>query len=78
MARRVALIGSNAGVAQAALTLAEMGAEVALIMPSATLGFDTAADMDHPTSPEDMLLYWPLLLRAAWPAPAACRRLAPG
>ena len=65
MARKVALIGSNVGVAQAALTLAEMGAEVALIMPSTTLGFDTAANIDPAASPQEMLRYWPLLLRAA-------------
>ncbi len=64
MARKVAVIGSNIGAAQAAFTLAEMGAEVALITSSTSLGLDTSAS-DSPVNTQDLLRIWPLLLRAA-------------
>lgn len=64
MARKVAVIGSNIGVAQAAFTLAEMGAEVALITPSTSLGLDISAS-DSTAYSQDLLRIWPLLLRAA-------------
>lgn len=64
MARRIAVIGSNIGVAQSALTLAEMGAEVALITPCPSLGLE-AATGNSKVSSQDLLRIWPLLLRAA-------------
>jgi NADPH-dependent glutamate synthase beta subunit-like oxidoreductase len=62
MARRVAVIGSDAGAAQAALSLAEMGVEVALITPATSLGLDSSVPG---SSSQNMLHIWPLLLRAA-------------
>jgi len=62
MARSVAVIGSDAGAAQAALSLAEMGVEVALITPATSLGLDNSVPS---SSSQDMLHIWPLLLRAA-------------
>jgi len=65
MTNRVAIIGSSAGAAQAALTLAEMGVEVALITSHAALRSDKADGIAVATSSENMLHIWPLLLRAA-------------
>lgn len=62
MARSVAVIGSDAGAAQAALSLAEMGAEVALVTPATSLGLDNGVSS---SSSQDMFRIWPLLLRAA-------------
>ncbi len=62
MARRVAVIGGDAGAAQAALSLAEMGVEVALVTSATSLGLDNSVSN---TSSQDMLHIWPLLLRAA-------------
>jgi len=62
MARRVAVIGGDAGAAQAALSLAEMGVEVALVTSATSLGLDNSVPS---TSSRDMLRIWPLLLRAA-------------
>jgi len=62
MARSVAVIGSDAGAAQAALSLAEMGMEVALITPATSLGLDNSVPS---SSSQDMFHIWPLLLRAA-------------
>ena len=64
MARKVAVIGNDIGIAQAALTLAEMGAEVSIVTPATSLGIDPAAS-DSAISTQDMLRIWPLLLRAA-------------
>ena len=65
MANRVAVIGSSVGAAQAALTLAEMGVEVAVITPYAALGSDSTIDSASAASSGNMLHIWPLLLRAA-------------
>ncbi|HUV52520.1 MAG TPA: FAD-dependent oxidoreductase, partial [Dehalococcoidia bacterium] len=65
MARNVAVIGSSIGAAQAALTLAELGVEVALITTSASFGPETIASSANDSNSEDMLRLWPLLLRAA-------------
>ncbi len=62
MARSVAVIGSDAGAAQAALSLAEMGVEVALVTSATSLGLDSSVPS---ASSQDMLHIWPLLLRAA-------------
>jgi NADPH-dependent glutamate synthase beta subunit-like oxidoreductase/NAD-dependent dihydropyrimidine dehydrogenase PreA subunit len=62
MARSVAVIGGDAGAAQAALSLAEMGVEVSLITPATSLGLDNSVPS---SSSQDMLRIWPLLLRAA-------------
>jgi len=62
MARSVAVIGSDAGAAQAALSLAEIGVEVALITPATSLGLDNSVPN---ASSQDTLHIWPLLLRAA-------------
>jgi len=62
MARSVAVIGGDAGAAQAALTLAEMGLEVALVTSATSLGLDNSVPS---ASSPDMLRIWPLLLRAA-------------
>ena len=64
MARRVALIGGSVAVAQAALTLAELGVEVTVISPSAALGSDNNINTSG-TSSQDLLRIWPLLVRAA-------------
>ena len=65
MARGVAIVGSSIGAAQAALTLAELGVEVKLITPSASLTLGSAAGNDRITSSEEQLSAWPLLLQAA-------------
>ena len=65
MTRGVAIIGSSAGAAQAALTLAELGVNVAIVTPSPSFDLDSALDTGCPTSPEKRLAVWPLLLRAA-------------
>ncbi|MEE8385374.1 MAG: 4Fe-4S ferredoxin, partial [Dehalococcoidia bacterium] len=65
MARGVAIIGSSAGAAQAALTLAELGVDVSIITPSPSLDLDSALDSACPTAPDERLSIWPLLLRAA-------------
>jgi NADPH-dependent glutamate synthase beta subunit-like oxidoreductase/formate hydrogenlyase subunit 6/NADH:ubiquinone oxidoreductase subunit I len=62
MARKVAVIGGDAGAAQAALSLAEMGVEVSLITSATSLGLDSSVPS---ASSQDMLHIWPLLLRAA-------------
>ncbi|MFC1994764.1 FAD-dependent oxidoreductase, partial [Chloroflexota bacterium] len=62
MARGVAVIGSGVAVAQAALTLAEIGVEVAVITPSMALGLDAGSASG--VSAQDIRM-WPLLLRAA-------------
>ena len=64
MARGVAIIGDSVGAAQAALTLAELGAEVKLIMSSPALSLDNTTDSASITSRERLLSVWPLLLRA--------------
>ena len=63
MANRVAIIGSSAGAAQAALTLAEMGIEVTIIAASSALGLGNNGDSI--TYSERPPFVWPLLLRAA-------------
>jgi NADPH-dependent glutamate synthase beta subunit-like oxidoreductase/NAD-dependent dihydropyrimidine dehydrogenase PreA subunit len=63
MANRVAIIGSSAGAAQAALTLAEMGIEVTIIAASSAL--DLGNNGDSITYSERPPFVWPLLLRAA-------------
>lgn len=65
MASRVAILGGSAGAARAALTLAEMGIEVAVITQSAALGLDSADNGDSISSLEKTPTLWPLLLRAA-------------
>jgi NADPH-dependent glutamate synthase beta subunit-like oxidoreductase/NAD-dependent dihydropyrimidine dehydrogenase PreA subunit len=65
MAKGVAIIGDSAGAAQAALTLAELGVEVKLIMSSPALSLDNIADISSVTPPEKLFSVWPLLLRAA-------------
>lgn len=61
MAKGVVILGGSVAAAQAALTLAEMGVEVKVVTPSATLGGDVGAF----ASPEERLGVWPLLLRVA-------------
>ncbi len=56
------MIGGDAGAAQAALTLAEIGVEVALVTSATSLGLDNS--VPGASSP-DMLRIWPLFLRAA-------------
>jgi NADPH-dependent glutamate synthase beta subunit-like oxidoreductase/NAD-dependent dihydropyrimidine dehydrogenase PreA subunit len=62
MAKRISVIGSGVRAAQCALTLAEMGIDVSLITPFASL------ELDHGHSstelPHELLHVWPLLLRA--------------
>ncbi|RLC66956.1 MAG: hypothetical protein DRH97_05610, partial [Chloroflexi bacterium] len=65
MARGAAIIGDSVGAAQAALTLAELGVEVKLIMSSPALSLDNTTDSASITSRERLLSVWPLLLRAA-------------
>ncbi len=65
MTRGVAVIGSSAGAAQAALTLAELGVEVKLITPSAALSLVDITEGAAVTSSEELLGIWPLFLRAA-------------
>jgi NADPH-dependent glutamate synthase beta subunit-like oxidoreductase/Na+-translocating ferredoxin:NAD+ oxidoreductase RNF subunit RnfB len=62
MARSVAVIGSDAGAAQAALSLAEMGAKVSLVTPATSLGLNNSVAS---SSSQDMFRIWPLFLRAA-------------
>jgi NADPH-dependent glutamate synthase beta subunit-like oxidoreductase/NAD-dependent dihydropyrimidine dehydrogenase PreA subunit len=60
---RISVIGSGIRAAQCALTLAEMGIDVALITPSPSLDLDT---VNHPATPSHELMHvWPMLLRAA-------------
>jgi len=65
MARRAVVIGSSAGAAQAALTLAELGVPVSVVTPSPSIGLDSALDNTSLTAPDKRLSVWPLLLRAA-------------
>jgi NADPH-dependent glutamate synthase beta subunit-like oxidoreductase/NAD-dependent dihydropyrimidine dehydrogenase PreA subunit len=65
MARGVAILGSSAGAAQAALTLAELGFGVSIFTPSASLDVDSALDGTDLAAPDKRLGVWPLLLRAA-------------
>ncbi len=66
MARSVAVIGNSIGAAQCALALAEMGAEVNLIVSSRALSKEISDGIDSRISSSDKyLLIWPLLLRAA-------------
>ena len=65
MASRVAIVGSGAGAAQAALTLAEIGVPVAVVTPSAALDLSTGPGDASVASPEQLLATWPLLLRVA-------------
>jgi NADPH-dependent glutamate synthase beta subunit-like oxidoreductase/NAD-dependent dihydropyrimidine dehydrogenase PreA subunit len=62
MAENVAVIGSSAGAAQAALTLAELGIKVSLITSSPSLGLDS---ISRDSNLATKLRLWPLLLRAA-------------
>ena len=63
MAKGISVIGSGIRAAQCALTLADMGIDVALITPSQSLQLD---DANNPAKPSHELLHvWPLLLRAA-------------
>lgn len=64
MASRVAIVGSGAGAAQAALTLAEIGVPVAIVTSSAALELDGTANIALATPPGELLATWPLLLRA--------------
>ena len=62
MAKGISVIGSGIRAAQCALTLAEMGIDVALITPSPSLELD---NVNNPAEPSHELLHvWPLLLRA--------------
>ncbi len=65
MARGAVIIGSSAGAAQAALTLAELGVPVSMVTPSPSIGLDSALDSTSLTAPDKRLGVWPLLLRAA-------------
>ncbi|UCH51376.1 MAG: hypothetical protein JSV54_00980, partial [Chloroflexota bacterium] len=66
MASSVAVIGNNVGAAQCALTLAEMGAEVSLIVSTEALNLNCHGDSDSSIGAIDECLgIWPLLLRAA-------------
>jgi NADPH-dependent glutamate synthase beta subunit-like oxidoreductase/NAD-dependent dihydropyrimidine dehydrogenase PreA subunit len=61
MAKGVSVIGAGIRAAQCALTLAEMGIEVALITPAPSLDLD---NVKNPTIPSHESLHvWPLLLR---------------
>ncbi|MBE0480841.1 MAG: FAD-dependent oxidoreductase [Dehalococcoidia bacterium] len=63
MFRRVAVIGDSISAAEAALTLAEMGVEVSLVVSTPAL--DLAQISDRVRDPQDVLRIWPLLLRAS-------------
>ncbi len=66
MARSVAIIGSSVGAAQCALTLAEMGAEVSLIVSTKALNLDCRGNGDSSVGAvNECLGIWPLLIRAA-------------
>lgn len=65
VSRGVAVIGGGVSAAQAALTLAEMGVEVKVVTSSATLGWGDGCGGASLVSPEERLVVWPLLLRAA-------------
>jgi len=62
MSKSVVVIGIGVRAAQCALTLAEMGIEVALITPSPSLDLDRANTGAEPS--HESLHAWPLLLRA--------------
>ena len=66
MAKSVAVIGNGVGAAQCALALAEMGAEVSLIISSQSLKIRDAGDSNFQIdSADEYLRIWPLFLRAA-------------
>ena len=65
MAKGVCVIGNGISAAQCALTLAELGIEVSIITPSASLNVHSAADFARASSSEELMRLWPLALRAA-------------
>jgi NADPH-dependent glutamate synthase beta subunit-like oxidoreductase/NAD-dependent dihydropyrimidine dehydrogenase PreA subunit len=66
MTRSVSVIGNSIGAAQCALALAEMGAEVNLIVSSRALSKEVNDSIDSRIySSDEYLFIWPLLLRAA-------------
>ena len=66
MVSSVAVIGNNVGAAQCALTLAEMGAEVSLIISTKSLSLNGNDGSDSSVSAaNEYLRIWPLLLKAA-------------
>ncbi len=66
MARSVAVIGDSVGAAQCALTLARMGAEISLIIPTGALSLNgNGTSRSSDASANDQFHVWPLLLRAA-------------
>ncbi len=62
--KAVAVVGGTGAAMEAALTLAQMGAEVKLITASPALGWDVAGGSAPGDSSLDQRLLWPLLLRA--------------
>jgi NADPH-dependent glutamate synthase beta subunit-like oxidoreductase/formate hydrogenlyase subunit 6/NADH:ubiquinone oxidoreductase subunit I len=66
MTRSVTVIGDSVGAAQCALTLARMGAEINLIIPTSALSLNSNGSSRSPdASANDQFHIWPLLLRAA-------------
>jgi NADPH-dependent glutamate synthase beta subunit-like oxidoreductase/NAD-dependent dihydropyrimidine dehydrogenase PreA subunit len=66
MTRSVAVIGNSIGAAQCALALAELGAEVNLVVSSRALSKEVNDSIDSRIySSGEYLLIWPLLLKAA-------------
>src|SRR4030066_96710 len=66
MVSSVAVIGNNVGAAQGALTLAEMGAEVSLIISTKSLSLNGNDGSDFSVSAaNEYPRIWPLLLKAA-------------
>ena len=66
MTRSVTVIGDSIGAAQCALTLAKMGAEISLIIPTSALSLNGNGSRRSPNaSATDQFHIWPLLLSTA-------------
>ena len=63
--KRVLIVGGGFGIAQCALALAELGAQVTVVTPSMELGSDPVADSPFGITYQELLRIRPLLLRAA-------------
>jgi len=63
MSARVSVIGSDIRAAQCALTLAELGIKVSLLVPTDCLEMDSANNQSLPS--HQLLHLWPLLLKVA-------------
>ncbi len=66
MTRSVAVIGDGVGAAQCALALAEMGADVSLVVSTSALSLQDSNSRDSKADYlDEYIRVWPLLLRAA-------------